>query len=558
MRAMPERISTFQNVSSDVVYDVNVKKELYQINRLKRLWILLTRQDSKRIERIQAFCDEKLAQREVDPLSQDEFEQVKTLYDKLKLKVSPELYSLKAPFEEEEIADLSEWEKLALDWKKSQECLDRRELSESDLKRLKKAASYKGFESLMQDEAYRNDFFNWTLRYRLPADLFICFPGMRKKLTESWLHDQLASDEGSNIKIDPMARKVEILFENDTWKNLLDPHEHISLGGIDFTMSQVLHDFAESQFSSQHLRYFPKLNPPDPIHKTEGITFWEKHKVMQKLDLTKDRFYEELPPVRRMTAQEVDACFDKPLNGKWIFGIAAARDTKKMTFSGNHAFLILGIPMKDGNYSFYPFGKLPVIYPRNISEFLKLIFEMVFSEIIYPDDNIDRFEREHLIIPIVCDEETGMNALNKIRKDLQKSHSGAKKLLFHIGVLNCCHWVEKLAKKVFINLTDLFGVNLFDLSPSGFAGHIFSWIRPHKWIQPYIITPFVYFMGGRNIQFIDKDDRRKSYSLWEFNSWFKEKGFYSASVLYSRKEKIEANISSFTNTFVKKPLNIWG
>lgn len=555
---MTERISYFPHIDSRSSYDVDGKNELYKISWLKRIWIFITRQDSKRVERIQNYCDAILSKLERQVITPSDYEKVKRIYDQLKLKVSPELYALKAPNDVEENADIAEWLNLAYSWKKEQECLDRREISESDIARIKKGASFKGFNELMQDKAYRHEFFTWTLRYRLPAELFICFPGMRKKLSESFLHDELASDEGANLKVDPIARKIEILFESDTWKNLLDQNEQVSLGGIDFTMDQVLFDFAESQYSSQHLRYFPKLSHPDPNHKREGICFWEKHKVMQKIDMTKERFYEDLPPVRRLTAQEVDACFDKPLNGKWIFGIAIARDSKKLTFAGNHAFLIMGIPMKDGIYSFFPFGKLPNFYPRVRSEFIKLIFEMVDSEIIYPDDNIDRFDREHLIIPIVCDEETGMKAINKIRKDIQKSHQGLKKLLFQIGVLNCCHWVEKLAKKVFTNLPDIFGVNLFDLTPSGLSGRIFEWIRPIKWIHPYIITPFVYFMGGLKVRFIEKEDRTKSYSLWQFNSWFKEKGFYSASVLYSRREKLENDIRSFTDAVSQKPLQIWG
>lgn len=553
---MTTRISYFPNIDSHACYDVNKKNQLYRLGWLGKIWITLRREENKRIERIQTYCDTILSNLEIHPLSETEFIQIKQVYEKLNLRVSPELYALKAPFDREENTDIEEWLKMAESWKKEQECLDFREISESDRKRIKDGAQFKGFKTWMQDKAYRHEFFTWTLRYRLSAELFICFPGLKKKLSQSYLHDQLASDEGANVKVDAIARKVDVLFEGAVWKNLLDENEHITLGGIDFSMSQVLDDFAESQFKAMHLRYFPKLAHPDLNHKKEGICFFEKNKIMQTLDLMQERFYEALPPVRRMTAQEVDAFFDKPLNGKWIFGIACARDSKTIAFTGNHAFLILGIPMKDGIYSFFPFGKLPIFYPRKLTEFKKLAFEMIDSEIIYPDDNIDRFEREHLIFPIVCDEETGMKALNKIRKDIQKSHHGEKKLLFQIGAMNCCHWVEKIAKKVFPNLPDLFGINFFDMNPSGLTGKVFRWIRPFKIMHPYLITPFVYFLGGAEVRIIEKEDRLKSYSLWQFKSWIKENGFFSASNLYPRREKLEAYIRSFAHAANQKPFHI--
>lgn len=548
---MSERLEALKGVRSDTLYDVG-KKGLTRVGWLERIWLLLSRTDSRRIERMQRFADTLLSENEHEPVRPGDYEKVKALYDKLKLKVSPELYALKAPFDSGE-AELEPWVQLGREWKEAQACLDRREMSGSDIERIRKGASFAGFQELMQDSVIRHEFFNWTLRYRLPAELFICFPALRKKLSESYLHDQFASDEGANIRIDALARKAEVLFETDTWKNLLDKNTSISLGGIDFTMNKVLEDFAESQYSSQHLRYFPKLANPDPNHKREGICFWEKHKVMHTIDLSKEHFYEELPPVRRLTAQEVASGFDKPLNGKWIFGIAVARDTKTETFSGNHAFLIMGIPMKDGLYSFFPFGKLPTFYPKTFSEFIKLMFGVVPSEIIYPDDNIDRFEREHLIIPIVCDEATGMTALNKIKKDILKSANGSRTLFFQIAALNCCHWVEKLAKKVFDKLPDLFGIDFFDLKPAGFTGRIFDVIRPYKSFHPYLITPFVYFLSGET-----QHSGKKSYSILALAPWLKERGFFSASILFSRREKLELDITSFTKEVRKKDLPVWG
>ncbi|MFN4175148.1 MAG: hypothetical protein ACK4HV_08615, partial [Parachlamydiaceae bacterium] len=185
---MTKRISHFPLIESHACYDVNKKNELYQVSLLGRIWTYFSRGENERIRRIQHYCDALLSQFEKEALSINDFDQVKRIYEQLKLKVSPELYALKAPFDRCKNADITEWLNKAACWKKEQECLDDREISASDKARIKNGASFKGFSELMQDEAYRHEFFTWTLRYRLPAELFLCFPGLKKKLAESFLH----------------------------------------------------------------------------------------------------------------------------------------------------------------------------------------------------------------------------------------------------------------------------------------------------------------------------------------------------------------------------------
>lgn len=537
-------MQTFTDLHDGLIqgYQLDVKSDgnIYKISWLSRLWEWITRSKNKRIDRLQSLAERILLKAESERV-EPSVEMTKRIFTYLNRKGDYLIHAMQVrqmnPPSPKELDEKLKAQ--ALEWKKKEEVLDERELTLNDLERLKIASHYPEFLKLINtDEKLRDRFFSWSLRYRLPPLIFIAFPGLTERLIISRLHDQLGSDEGAHLKVDVYAKKVTLLFEGNKEINLLNENETVNLGSHFFTVKQVLADFQESEFRPMALRYFPKLDHPDPKHTTEGVCYWPKAKVATLIDLKKEAFWKDLRPVRRKTPKEASDFFKTPLDGKqWAVGVMATQSFKEPNFRGNHALLVIGVPMEDGIYTIYPIGKFPPFYMRDSKDLIKLMFEYVDAELIYPDDNIDMHDREHVVLGKSCDEKEGILFFNKVRDDWLKP------MVFHLGTKNCCHWAEKRFRGFCPNTPPIFKASFFDMTPHPKLKPLFKWIKNKKWIHHVIFNVVSYFLGGTVEKSIEKEGKKKSYSILGTRPWSKDEGFYAAAKLFERIHHLREAIS---------------
>ncbi len=519
----------YDGLSAGLPLDVRTDGTLYKISWLSRLWEWITHSKDQRINRLQRLAEKIFLSYEAKA-EEPSIQQFEKIYTWLNRKNDYYLYSVKARRERCRPAPLNEkLKEWAIQWKNEQTVLDIRSLTEGDLNRLTSTSEHPEFIQLLEQSDLRNSFFSWILRYKLPPLLFICFPDLTQKLIKSRLHDQLASDEGAHISIDLSSKKVTILCEGNQKINFLNENEPVTLGNKVFTVKQILADFEESEFRPMELRYFPKLKYPDQTLSLEGVCYWPKAKVQTFIDLTQERFWEAIRPVRRYNPEEASQFFKVPLDGKkWGVGVMATQSFKELRFQGNHALLVIGVPMVDGVYTVFPIGKFPTFYHRNASDLIKLVFEYVDAEYIYPDDNIDMHDREHEILSLAVEEKEGESFFYRVRDDWLKTS------LFHLGTKNCCHWAEKHFKNICPDCPPLFETDFFDLTLHPKLKPVFKWLKEHKWAHRLLFKAATFWFGAEK-----KLERKgKTYNLSQIKPWEKEKGFYSAAQLFTRIERV--------------------
>lgn len=527
---MQSLIELRDRLQAGEVIDVTDRREVIHPTLINRLWTWISGGTSERIDRIQSYAEfllsnvERNLNRDIQHLIKDVFKSLGRDYSYLK-----SAWSLK-------MADVDETltQKLIQEahlWKQSEECLDVREVTPGDINRLRRATQFTNFTPLLKDKKLSHRFFTWVLRFKMPSELFIAFPGLASKMSDSYLHDQLAVDEGANLRIDITQRKVELLFFNNQWVDLLNPDATVSLQDRTWTIREVFEDYYESKYTPPLLHYFPKLSLPDPNHPGEGVWYYPGHLI----DYSGERFWARLKPVVRYSPAEASRLTGCDCDGtNWAIGIAATRTTRDLKFAGNHAYHFVAIPMDDGNYTFFPLSKFASFYPRILRDFIDLVFKMVPSKFLYPDPNYCRHEREHTFLWIPAIPKKGEEYMYRFQAAWKKAEP------FHLGCQNCCQSVQEIAQATFPNFPDLFRVNFFDMRPGGFINLIFKGLRPLRFIHRFIFSPFSWCLSNK----VKHDD--KTHYLLDAAPWLQEKGFYSAQALFLSIDKGNLYIRSTT------------
>lgn len=390
---------------------------------------------------------------------------------------------------------------LAQEWKTSREVLDVRELTQKDLDNLDEVHRNVEFMQMLEDEDFRSKFFDWTLRFQLSSYVFVGFPHLCGKLIEANMHHTLSADQNRllNLHHTDQGLDVTLQFDGNQHISLLDDTQQITFpSGNSMTVGEMFQNFKDRSIKVTTLRYFPALDylsEEESLHR--GVCEW--HTVDDSIKIAKQGgdYWKNLPPYKRISVEEATRYSGVPCDGtNWVVGAAATRSSVKPILTGNHTHVIIFIPSDDGTYyDLYPIGKFPDKYPKNFLDTLKTLFLPFGATLVYPDDNPEYLDREHICQGISCDAMKGREVMEWVRKDWLTSY---KRHVFMFVTHNCATWVKELIEDNFPDnpLVTALDVELKEIEPEGPIGLLFKAFRKYPSLEPKIIKTLGYMFGG--------------------------------------------------------------
>lgn len=356
-------------------------------------------------------------------------------------------------------------------WKVSQKYLVNPELSPTEEARLKQADRYpRFFKALFDSKDLLRGFFEWVLRDNNRFDVFVHFPAIASRMVEVGLSGRLGviGKEAIRISIE-YPRKLFILVEGryeplDTLERVVEFQN-----GYKLKWEEVFQVFENKIYEGGNLEVMQR-----------GIQRWSTQ--LEKLESIED-----LPVFKTLNFFEMKRRYDLEITEEdWVVAAVATRERRNLDFNGTHACLELAIPIGEGYWNIYDFGKVAKRYPHNIFELLEMLCRLSYATISYPDDNVFYTFRQEgkRAFPITADQ--GRRFLDKIRDDLKEARQN--NLVYQVETENCAKWVFETLQKVLgqYTLDNFFRIPLLETEASGFMGAVFRFISrlPKPWQRP--------------------------------------------------------------------------
>lgn len=382
----------------------------------------------------------------------------------------------------------------ALRWKKKQPLLAYKPLTQQDKECLQGAIAYPEFvELLLQDPALEKKFFKWVLRDHIDPAPFIEFPFTQEKLVKHHFSGRISRHGGRVLKIKKVfqsnrAEKMLTLPFEGIDISILDPAATVVFkGNLTLTIEEIFTLFKNKNLEVGDLEFM-----------SEGITNWNIHKLGWKnaqtneyemVDITKKGWWRDLPALETLSKevlQERYRCRLDPL--QWVVALCASRTSANLDFNQCHAYLEVAIPIGNGRYNIYDFGKLATYYPEQGLDSLTFFCTTTHATVAFPDESIFYTHRQHVNKPFIISSLQGFRLMDALAADIQRYRD--KNFVYQIESENCAKWTEEMIKSVLGegNVPDLFKMHLLETEPSGFLGHLFGFI---KMLPDYLHLPIL-------------------------------------------------------------------
>lgn len=398
---------------------------------------------------------------------------------------------------------------IASRWKARQTLFVDKLLSVRDAEKIKEACRYPQFaelllheQSLQNEKSLQTKFFKWIIRDNNGCSEFIEFPDTTDKIKTAMLASRIGRFGGSQFSIQfkkisdaenaPFEKIICLPFfdgRNVSQISLLDENKIVNFnGGLALTIGKILKIFRNKKIEPGNLEYF------GPV----GIMNWNYHelgwwdaekKAYQRIDITLDSWWKNLPIFELCTKEQVESRFQLSLQpGEWVASVKATVETLELELQDSHGYIGIAIPQENGLYAIYDFGKYAEKFPQTTVEVLTFLVATVCGKIAYPDENAYYSHRRHAEFPFILKPEEGERLMQQLRVELRRSLKG--RIIFQLGCENCAYWSQSLMQSLFLEkVPNLFKLSALKSRPSDpLVGKIFSLLRkaPKSWQKPLL------------------------------------------------------------------------
>lgn len=432
-------------------------------------------------------------------------------------------------------------------WKRKNPLFWSKELTQFDYSRLTEARSYEDFVALLiQKPRLRDQFFSWILRDGISAAPYIQYPALCQTLIDSNLNGRIGRIGNEYLKIVKypygyetmsLQKLVTLPFEGGD-VNILDKEGEVLLSGnYHLKIKDIFDMFAHKEATPGNVEFFAL-----------GITNWNTHclgwwnahsKRYELTDMDQPDWWLQMPITEILTLQEARRRYGMHLDGKqWVAIAQACRQYLNMNYEKTHAYLEVAIPLGNGGYSIYDFGKFATTFPFSLWSRSTFAVITHAATIAYPDENLYLTRRQHLGFAFDLSPDQGIILMDAIRQDILAARQGH--IVYQLAVDNCGRWIqERLGDALGSDkIPNLFRTNLIEAEPTGIAGFCYRWIKCllpkklHSKMLSWILFPFGAWKGKWTV---DKAGQRKWVSMLSSSYW--EDGIvYMPSFLHKQME----------------------
>jgi hypothetical protein len=437
---------------------------------------------------------------------------------------------------------------LAQNWKNGREILDPHEkpLTKEDEGFLQDAMQYPGFiDQLYVDSDLQEAFFKWTVRDHNSAEVFIEFPGLHKRIKESYLSLRLGRYRNEMIRIekqalvtDPTVREkvVTVPFEGKRVSILDDNNKVVLTNNYTITIKQFFDIFKDKNHCYGNLEVF--VNGVNNWRSSEMGRYNPSHQRYDRIDLRearKEDWWKQLPSIGEISLDEGKKRYGDKLDGtNWGGKILSTREKRDRSLKGNHAYVDIAIPNENRTYSIYQFTKSADILPRHWWEYLGVVAKTFKGRILYPEVSPSHPLRQHKGWGFTMTPEEGLLSTEWLRKSIRQGLMG--NLAYQLLTENCAKWSEGWRKVLPHKIPrNLFLVRFNDSEPEGAAGKLF-WVvnRLSLYAQNLFYRFFFYLLGSKTSHTVIEDGKPRVVSLSNDQPWLPDNEFRIPGMLIER------------------------
>lgn len=378
----------------------------------------------------------------------------------------------------------------ALQWKETLEVVFEKDLDEQQHAAIEEICRFPAFaEILLHNRTLREEFYNWSLRDKNPAAIFVEFPALRRKIVDNAMNGRIGRMGGGRIlklikePCENGSRKVVTLPFEGIDHNILDPAYVIEFrGSYKLSIEEIFKVFHDKYLRVGNLEFMQ-----------EGIINWNvQHwgwwnaatNHFHKVDLTQDGWWTQFPFFETLTKHEAKLRYGSEADGiQWLAAATATRGRASLDVDLTHAYLEVAIPIDLDHYAIFDFGKQANEFPATYIDTLKMVCTTVHATIAHPDENVYYTHRQHAQHVCALTPEEGLKMMHTIKKDMISSRG--LNFVYQIESENCAKWVhEKLEAALGINrVPNLFMMSIFHTEAISVLGAIirFCKIFPEAW-----------------------------------------------------------------------------
>lgn len=403
-------------------------------------------------------------------------------------------------------------EKLAAEWKRKHPLYVETSLSSRDKEKLQYACTYENFANLLLiDRRLRKDFFTWIIRDHNGVDRFVEFPSTCQKIKAAFLAARVGRLGGHMLTIEEKPRegfsgvalKEKALClpfqqkEGVFSHNILDDSKEVVLnGGWCISIKKIFHMFSQKNRFQGDIEFFG----PTGVTNWNCYEFgsWNPNKHDYDLvDLSAPEWWKSLPVFEELSKKDLESKFRRKLKkGEWLLNVLSTRQTLDLDFAKRHTYIEVGVPMGNGRYRMFTFGKHPLQVPETIIEKLRFLNATHVAKLSYPDPNVFFSQRQLATHSIVLSPKQGNELMGAIQKDLLHMRQG--NMIIQFAYENCAEWVHGILEAIDQNKTNLFKIPVLDSEPlNPVMAKIFHLFRksPKSW-QPYLLGALDTVLGA--------------------------------------------------------------
>lgn len=409
-----------------------------------------------------------------------------------------------------------------------------KQLTNGDIARLKEAATYTAFTSelLLKDDEMRTKFFKWTIRNRLPPNVFFEFVHTQKRIHDALLSSRIGFFDGHLLKITAHTAQ-ERAQTRTTHKDVTLPFENaeggFQAGSITDKSREVTLAHNYSMSVGKVFQIFKHKN--DLWGRVEmsakGVVNWHSGRMARwnadrgqydRINIKQPNWHNQLPPMKQITLKQAQEMCGEIADGhNWIGRNMATRIDEKLIMQGTHAYNIVMIPETNASgervYSIYPFTKSTDEFPNEWLEtkvpilrqlhrgveYMRFIGKTSKAKIVLDVSSCFAAHRQHGGTVFAMTPEEGQKVMGEFANDMMLGWQGL--LGYNIFYSNCAGWSTKWRQVLGDKRVPptLFKTHFENSEPEHVVGALFTLVK--KTPRPFSRS-FYYFLfsllGGHN------------------------------------------------------------
>lgn len=424
------------------------------------------------------------------------------------------------------ISDLRE---AVQEWKNKYELYEDKTITAKETKKLEEVLNYQSFAVLLVggNDKFKDDCFKWIIRDNNSVEALVKFPGTCKKIKSCLLAGRIGRFAATSLKVE--NNDVTLPFEVQEGEHvvsrrisILDEKRVVNLrGNYSLTIEAIFQVFKNKNITPGNIEYFGQNGITNFSVNDWG--WWNPEKLdYERVDLNKANWWLDLPVYEILSKMELRQRFKLPdlLDDNWVPIVRSTTESLRMDIDKSHGFIGIAIPLGDGTWRIYDFGKYADWFPNKLIEKFFMLGNTVRAKIACFDEN-DIYPRLQAKTPLLFTPEQGLKLMDEIKEDIIRAREG--NIVFQFAWENCAYWPADLLKRV---LKD--DCPNFFRAPANIAtpkiqplSAIFSFIRKSaEWIQKIAFRALEYLLlGWRYVDIIEKGQRIRK---CVFNSGFHE------------------------------------